>query len=36
MPDEKAANDSIEKLRKFNINNVYPGHGNPFLWNLFT
>lgn len=30
MDDEDAAHSSIEKLKKYNINMVYPGHGNPF------
>lgn len=36
MDDKKAANSSIEKLKKLNIVNVYPGHGEPFPWNLLT
>lgn len=30
MDDEDAAHSSIETLKKYNINMVYPGHGNPF------
>lgn len=30
MDDEDAAQSSIEKLKKYTINMVYPGHGKPF------
>ena len=35
MDDKITAKESIEKLRKFNINNVFPGHGESFSWNNF-
>ena len=31
MDDLTAANASVEKLKSFVINTVYPGHGNPFF-----
>jgi hydroxyacylglutathione hydrolase len=31
MDDETAANASVEKLKKLNVNIVYPGHGESFL-----
>ena len=31
MDDMVAAKTSIEKLKEYTINTVYPGHGNPFL-----
>lgn len=35
MDDKVEANASIEKLKKLNINTVYPGHGEPFQFELF-
>jgi len=35
MDDLTAANASVEKLGKLKINTVYPGHGKPFLMELF-
>jgi len=35
MDDSKAANASIEKLSNLRIRMVYPGHGKPFLMELF-
>lgn len=35
IDDLRAANASIEKLRKLKINTVYPGHGDPFSMELF-
>jgi hydroxyacylglutathione hydrolase len=32
MDDPASAKASVEKLQKLNINIVYPGHGNPFLF----
>lgn len=34
IDDEAAAQASVDKLKELNINQVYPGHGNPFLWEL--
>jgi glyoxylase-like metal-dependent hydrolase (beta-lactamase superfamily II) len=34
IDDEAAAQASVEKLKKIDIKMVYPGHGNPFPWNL--
>lgn len=34
MDDPVAANASLEKLRRFEINTVYPGHGDPFPMGL--
>ena len=31
MDDLDAAKASVEKLKRFEINTVYPGHGEPFL-----
>ncbi|WP_337971756.1 hypothetical protein [Methanobacterium petrolearium] len=36
MDDKKAAYTSIEKLKKLDIVNVYPGHGEPFPGNFLT
>jgi hydroxyacylglutathione hydrolase len=36
MDDLAAANASVEKLKSFAINTVYPGHGKPFLMERFT
>lgn len=33
IDDERAAWDSVEKLKEMDINQVYPGHGDPFFWN---
>lgn len=30
VDDEKLINQSLEKLKKYNISTVYPGHGTPF------
>ena len=35
MDDKAAANLSVETLKGLNINNVYPGHGKPFLMDTF-
>jgi len=35
MDDSAAANASVEKLKSFKINTVYPGHGKPFPMELF-
>jgi len=35
MDDLAAANASVEKLRSLEIDTVYPGHGSPFLMELF-
>jgi glyoxylase-like metal-dependent hydrolase (beta-lactamase superfamily II) len=35
IDDLMAANASVEKLKKLNINTVHPGHGKPFLWEQF-
>lgn len=35
MDDKEAANSSVEKLKELSINNVYPGHGEPFIMDLF-
>ena len=35
MDDSTAANASVEKLKGFEINTVYPGHGKPFPMELF-
>ncbi len=35
MDDWEAAYASVEKLKSVKINTVYPGHGKPFLWELF-
>ena len=35
ISDKEAFRKSIDKLRKLNINLVYPGHGNPFLMKDF-
>ncbi|MDI6644748.1 MAG: MBL fold metallo-hydrolase [Methanobacteriaceae archaeon] len=35
MDDKITAKKSIEKLRKFNINHVFPGHGESFSWLKF-
>jgi hydroxyacylglutathione hydrolase len=35
MDDSEAAYASVEKLKSVKINTVYPGHGKPFLWELF-
>ena len=35
MDSINSAKLSVEKIRKFNINTVYPGHGNSFLMNEF-
>lgn len=34
IDDEAAAQASVEKLKKMEIKQVYPGHGDPFLWKL--
>jgi glyoxylase-like metal-dependent hydrolase (beta-lactamase superfamily II) len=36
IDDAAAANTSVEKLKKLQINTVYPGHGKPFLMSSFT
>ncbi|NYB51778.1 MAG: MBL fold metallo-hydrolase [Methanobacteriaceae archaeon] len=36
MDDKVKAKESIEKLKKLNINQVYPGHGEPFPWTNLT
>ncbi|MDD1764106.1 MAG: MBL fold metallo-hydrolase [Methanobacteriaceae archaeon] len=36
IDDEAAAQASVEKLKKIDIKMVYPGHGNPFPWNLLA
>jgi len=35
MDDSQAANASVEKLKSFAINTVYPGHGKPFPMEQF-
>lgn len=35
VDNKEAANASIEKLKKLNINNVYPRHGRPFKMDIF-
>lgn len=35
MDDLEAANASLEKLKRYEISTVYPGHGNPFLMKQF-
>ena len=35
MDDLAAANASVEKLRGFEVNTVYPGHGQSFRWKGF-
>jgi glyoxylase-like metal-dependent hydrolase (beta-lactamase superfamily II) len=35
MDDLDIAHKSIEKLKSFKINTVYPGHGEPFQMNMF-
>jgi hydroxyacylglutathione hydrolase len=35
MDDLVAANASVEKLKSLEINTIYPGHGRPFLMELF-
>jgi len=35
MDDLAAANASVKKLKRFEINTVYPGHGKPFLMEQF-
>jgi glyoxylase-like metal-dependent hydrolase (beta-lactamase superfamily II) len=35
MDDLAAANNSLEKLKSFEINTVYPGHGSPFQMEQF-
>jgi hydroxyacylglutathione hydrolase len=35
IDDKAAANASIEKLKKLEINTVYPGHGKPFQMSSF-
>lgn len=34
MDDKAAANASVEKLKKLNIDTVYPGHGEPFSMDM--
>ena len=34
IDDKAAAQASVDKLKEMDINQVYPGHGNPFLWEL--
>ncbi len=36
MDDVAAANASVERLKSLEINTVYPGHGEPFLMELFN
>ena len=36
MDDLAAGKASVEKLRGLEIHTVYPGHGRPFPWELFT
>jgi len=36
MDDPAAAISSLERLKKLEINTVYPGHGKPFLMKQFT
>lgn len=36
MDDLDAAKASVEKLKRFEINTVYPGHGEPFLMEQYT
>ena len=33
--EKRVANTSVEKLKKLNVNTVYPGHGKPFRWDEF-
>jgi hydroxyacylglutathione hydrolase len=35
IDDMKSAISSIEKIKKLNVKNVYPGHGKPFLMKSF-
>lgn len=35
MDNKAAANASVEKLKKLNIDAVYPGHGEPFSMDIF-
>jgi glyoxylase-like metal-dependent hydrolase (beta-lactamase superfamily II) len=35
MDDVETANASVEKLKGFDINTIYPGHGKPFPMDLF-
>jgi hydroxyacylglutathione hydrolase len=35
MDDPEAAYASVEKLKSLAVKTVYPGHGKPFLWELF-
>jgi glyoxylase-like metal-dependent hydrolase (beta-lactamase superfamily II) len=35
MDDRATARYSLEKLKKMNIKSVFPGHGQPFLMDLF-
>ena len=35
MDDVETANASVENLKKYQINTVYPGHGTPFLMDEF-
>ena len=36
MDSQQAARESIKKLRGYEINMVYPGHGEPFQWSEFV
>lgn len=36
IDDQVAAHTSIENLKRLAINTVYPGHGHPFLMDLFV
>lgn len=35
IDDSDAAHASVEKLKSFHINTVFPGHGHPFPMELF-